>query len=128
LTNSDITDPGDTATTASATSGPFDADTFVAEVPDGSTALTVTVPVYPTAAPSNKRTLRRQSSRTLDTAGASPDKANAKTKTDPPKFFHDNDMLMYNHIGLAPPVAGETAIHQRERMIQNEVCPLSTAA
>jgi hypothetical protein len=34
-------------------------------------------------------------------------------------------MVLYNHIGLAPPVAGETAVPQRERMIQNEVRALS---
>jgi hypothetical protein len=34
-------------------------------------------------------------------------------------------MVLYNHIGLAPPIAGETAIPQRERMIQNEVRYLS---
>ncbi|KAJ7785518.1 hypothetical protein B0H14DRAFT_2630500 [Mycena olivaceomarginata] len=30
-------------------------------------------------------------------------------------------MVLYTHIGLAPPLAGETASHQQERMIQNEV-------
>jgi hypothetical protein len=118
-TESDITVPGDLLITSSGTSGPFDSDAFLASVAEGSPAPTV--PVYPTAAPSNKRTLRRQTSKSLDTAGASGEKPAAKSKTDPPKFFLESDMVLYNHIGLAPPLAGETAIHQRERMIQNEV-------
>ncbi|KAJ7710063.1 hypothetical protein B0H14DRAFT_2646239 [Mycena olivaceomarginata] len=114
-TDSDMTDPGDPAVLAS---GPFDADSFLANVAEGTPAPTS--PVYPTAAPSSKRTVHRQSSRTFDTVLAPTDKP-SKSKSETPKFFLDNDMVLYNHIGLAPPVAGETAIPQRERMIQNEV-------
>ncbi|KAJ7879511.1 hypothetical protein B0H14DRAFT_2708952 [Mycena olivaceomarginata] len=116
--DSEMTDPGDT-TTPTGASGPFDADAFFSNAAEGTT--TPTPPVYPTAAPSAKRTVRRQSSKTFDNATAPADKSLPKQKADPPKFFHDSDMMLYNHIGLAPPVAGETAIPQRERMIQNEV-------
>jgi hypothetical protein len=118
----ELTDPGDNPAVTSATSGPFHADTFLASVADGSAALAL--PVYPTAAPSVKRTLKRQTSKALDTAAAPADKAATKSKTDPPKFFQESDMVLYNHIGLAPPLAGKTASHQRECMIQNEVYPL----
>ncbi|KAJ7863648.1 hypothetical protein B0H14DRAFT_3444007 [Mycena olivaceomarginata] len=92
----ELTDPGDNPPTTADTSGFFHVDTCFAGAAEGSAASAV--PAYPTAAPSplNRR-------------------------TDPPKFFHDTNMVLYNHIGLAPPLAGETAGHQRERMTQNEV-------
>ncbi|KAJ7841075.1 hypothetical protein B0H14DRAFT_3457693 [Mycena olivaceomarginata] len=89
------------------------------DMAEGSAAPTV--PVYPTVTPSAKRSLKRQSSKALDTAAAPADKAATKSKTNPPKLFQDSDMVLYTHIGLAPPLAGETASHQQERMIQNEV-------
>jgi hypothetical protein len=121
-TDSDLmefTDPGDNPPTTSDTSGFFHVDTCFAGDAEGSAASAV--PAYPTAAPSVKRSLKRQTSKSLDAATAPTDKAATKSKTDPPKFFHDTDMVLYNHIGLAPPLAGETAGHQRERMTQNEV-------
>jgi hypothetical protein len=118
----ELTDPGDNPAATSGTSGPFHVNTF-ASVAEGSAAPTV--PVYPTATPSAKRSLKRQSSKALDTAAAPVDKAATKSKTNPPKLFQDSDMVLSNHIGLAPPLAGETASLQWERMIQNEVYPLS---
>ncbi|KAJ7838288.1 hypothetical protein B0H14DRAFT_3870139 [Mycena olivaceomarginata] len=118
-TESDITEPGDSAGNTSGPTGPFDVDDFFANVADRPRATTV--PVYPTAAPSSKKSLQRQSSKALDNAAAPTEKSSAKSKTDPPKFFHDSDMVLYNHIGLAPPVVGETAVPQCEHMIQNEV-------
>ncbi|KAJ7788307.1 hypothetical protein B0H14DRAFT_2628407 [Mycena olivaceomarginata] len=115
----ELTDAGDNPPTTSDTSGFFHVDTCFTGAAEGSAASAV--PAYPTAAPSVKRSLKRQTSKSLDAAAAPTDKAATKSKTDPPKFFHDTDMVLYNHIGLAPPLAGETAGHQRERMTQNEV-------
>jgi hypothetical protein len=119
----ELTDPGDNPPTTSDTSAFFHVDTCFVGVAEGSPASAV--PAYPTAAPSVKRTLKKQSSRSLDAAAAPTDKAATKSKTDPPKFFQDSDMVLYNHIGLAPPLAGETASHHQERMTQNEVYSLS---
>ncbi|KAJ7819360.1 hypothetical protein B0H14DRAFT_2600687 [Mycena olivaceomarginata] len=100
-TESVSTEAGDITGSSSTIPGPFNADLLFANVADGTTAAPAAPP--PAAAPSTA------------------DKAPVKSKADPPKFFQESDIVLYNHIGLAPPIAGKTAIPQRERMIQNEV-------
>jgi hypothetical protein len=37
------------------------------------------------------------------------------------KGFSETDLVYYNHIGLTPPVCGDSAAAFRERVTQNEV-------
>ncbi|KAJ7842363.1 hypothetical protein B0H14DRAFT_2586377 [Mycena olivaceomarginata] len=80
-TDSDLTEPGNNPSATSHNSGAFHVDSFLASIAESSNAPTL--PVYPTAAPSATRSLKRQSSKALDTAGVPVENAAAKSKNRP---------------------------------------------
>ncbi|KAJ7755052.1 hypothetical protein DFH07DRAFT_773590 [Mycena maculata] len=123
-TNADsTTNSGTWASQPGPPTGAFDATNFMANagcIANGGTLPSLSVP---SAAPSGKRSMRKQSDRsfTTKTGGTlSKKKKNLTDATDTiPGWFSEEDMECYDHIGMEVP-ADDSAAKYRERTTKNE--------
>ncbi|KAJ7498122.1 hypothetical protein B0H11DRAFT_833062 [Mycena galericulata] len=110
---------------SAASDAPFDVDFFMANVGNGTEdPASRTLPTA-APAPSARRPMRTQTEKSFTSKTASSSAAKGKKSTvsamdGVPKFFTEDDLLVYNHVGLSPP-ADDSAPKFRDRTTQNEV-------
>ncbi|KAJ7815294.1 hypothetical protein B0H13DRAFT_1924264 [Mycena leptocephala] len=120
--NIEATDHSQAATTTTQ-DGPFDADVFLNGVDNNDPPPSPRI--LAAAAPSTSRTMRKQiesfDSRTDVEKSKEKSKSTGSPLDSALKGFSETDLVYYNHIGLTPPVCGDSAAAFRERVTQNEM-------
>ncbi|KAF7342021.1 RNA-directed DNA polymerase from mobile element jockey [Mycena venus] len=79
--------------------------------------------ILASAAPSTTRSMHKQTDKSFDarTGVKAKSKATGNPLDSAPKGFLETDLVLYNHIGLAPPSSNDSAAKYREKAVQNEM-------